>query len=213
MKIGILGSGTVGQELAKGFRDRGDSVMIGTRNPSKLSDWCSDDGKGVDAGLVSDVASFGELIVLATAWNGVAPTLESAGDASLRGKIVIDVTNPLKFQTEGDPPVLALAYPDSAGKRVQELLPESRVVKCFNTVNARLMAHPRTATESPDMFLAGDDSDAKQTVSRIAGEWGWRVHDIGGIEQSYILEAFALLWIVYGCTHDTWTHVFKLMNT
>jgi 8-hydroxy-5-deazaflavin:NADPH oxidoreductase len=87
------------------------------------------------------------------------------------------------------------------------------VVKCFNTVNARPMAHPEIAADHPDMLIAGNDSAAKQTVSAIAEGWGWTVRDVGGIERSYLLEALALLWIVYGFRSNHWTHVFKLMNT
>ena len=212
MKIAIIGSGEVGRELAKGFRDSGHSAMIGTRTPAKLADWQNTEGADIGVDAVKTAARFGDIVVLATAWAGVTPALESAGESALDGKIIIDVTNPLSFGAEGGPPALALAYPDSAGKRVQELIPGAKVVKCFNIINARLMAHPSDAAENPDMFLAGNDDTAKVTVTRIAEGWGWTVHDLGGIEQSYILEAFALLWIVYGFKNNHWTHVFKLIN-
>jgi 8-hydroxy-5-deazaflavin:NADPH oxidoreductase len=212
MKIGILGSGVVGQQLALGFRKSGHDVVIATRAPEKLREWAAGPGSGIRVVAPADAAAHGEIIVIATKWSGTEEAIRAAGTERLAGKIVIDVTNPLVFGAEGKPPALALGYPDSAGATVQKWLPRARVVKCFNIINAQFMAEPALATAEPDMFLAGNDATAKQTVGDIAAAWGWAVHDIGGIDMSYVLEAFAMLWIVYGFRNGHWGHIFKLMN-
>jgi predicted dinucleotide-binding enzyme len=211
MEIGIIGSGTVGQHLAVGFRDLGHRVTIGTRTPERLSQWIAAEGKGVRAASPAEAAE-GELLAVATAWQGTEAALRSAGIERFAGKVVIDVTNPLAFDAPGRPPKLALGYPQSAGATIQKWLRGAKVVKCFNIITAAYMTDASRAASDPDMFLAGDDAGAKQTVGEIARRWGWSVHDIGGIEMSYILEAFAMLWIVYGFQHNHWGHIFKLMN-
>ncbi len=211
MEIGIIGSGTVGQHLALGFRRLGHRVTIGTRTPEKLREWMAGDGNGIRAASPAEAAG-GELLVVATAWSGTEAALRSAGVERFAGKVVIDVTNPLVFNGRGGPPTLALGYPQSGGGTIQKWLRGAKVVKCFNIITAGYMTDAAKATSDPDMFLAGDDAAAKETVAGIARAWGWSAHDIGGIEMSYLLEAFGMLWIVYGFQHGHWAHIFKLMN-
>ncbi len=211
MEIGIIGSGTVGQHLALGFQRLRHRVTIGTRTPEKLREWIAGQAKGIQAASPAEAAG-AELLVVATAWSGTEAALRSAGIERFAGKVVIDVTNPLVFDGQGGPPRLALGYPLSGGAAVQKWLRGARVVKCFNIITAGYMTDAAQATSDPDMFLAGDDPAAKQTVAEIARAWGWSVHDVGGIEMSYLLEALGMLWIVYGFQHGHWTHIFKLMN-
>ena len=99
MKIGILGSGDVGKALGHGFVELGHEVKIGTRSPEKLSEWVgAHKGKG-SAGTFEETAQFGDLLVLATHWQGGAAesAIKLAGKNNFGGKIVIDVTNPLDF--------------------------------------------------------------------------------------------------------------------
>ena len=211
MQAGILGSGTVGQHLAVGLRKSGYDVCLGTRNPEKLRDWAGEAGTGVRIGSFADAAAHGELLFLATGWAGTENAIQLADPGNFAGKILVDVTNPLHFPTPGAPPEPALAYPESAGKHIQSLLPECRVVKCFNSITAAYMANPVLTEGTPDMFLAGNDAEANQQVARLGEQWGWRIHDMGGIEQSYLLEALAMLWIRYGFLNQHWTHAFKLL--
>lgn len=211
MRIGILGSGVVGQQLGLGFIKSGHDVKIGTREAGKLAEWLKGAGSKASVGSAKDAAEFGEIIVLATKWDGVEAVISTAGKENFKNKIVIDVTNPLKFETAGQAPTLALAFPESAGKQVQTWLPDSKVVKCFNIINAYYMANA-AQFDHPDMFIAGNDAEAKKAVSGIASVWGWDVHDTGKIDQSYILESFAMLWIVYGFSNNHWTHIFKMIN-
>lgn len=118
MKIGIIGSGNVGRKLADGFIELGHQVKIGSRDPnqSKITEWIHKHDKvKASAGTFAETASFGELIVLATIWQGTADAIQLSNPKNLAKKIVIDVTNPLDF-TKGMPPSLALGHTDSAGE-------------------------------------------------------------------------------------------------
>src|SRR3989344_1968986 len=212
MRIGILGSGEVGRHLAAGFLASGHQVKIGTRNPTKLAGWLQSAGNDASVGSFSEAAQFGELVALCTKWTGTENALSLAGKHHFAGKAVIDATNPLLFESEGQPPTLALGYPDSAGATIQKWLPESMVVKAFNMVPAHYMDKPLLQEGKPDLFIAGNDAAAKKTASGIAEAWGWAVTDIGGRDQAYLLEAIALLWIRYGFLNKHWTHAFKLLR-
>jgi 8-hydroxy-5-deazaflavin:NADPH oxidoreductase len=214
MKIGIIGSGMVAQQLGLGFLKEGHEVKLGTRNPSKLDEWSKQAGERASVGSFEDAAKFGEMAAIATLWgNGATQeAIRLAGPKNLAGKIVMDVTNPLMPGGENQPPKLALGYPNSGGAMIQMWLPDSKVVKAFNIVTAYYMANPHLKEGSPDLFIAGNDLSAKKQIIDIAIKWGWEVHDIGGIEQSYLLEALAMLWVRYGFLNNHWKHAFKLLK-
>jgi predicted dinucleotide-binding enzyme len=196
MNVGVLGTGQVGQTLAAGFKKHGHDVKLGHRDP-KAS--------------YADAARFAELAVLCTPWSGTENAIRLADPKNLAGKVVIDVTNPLKFE-EGSSPALALGFDDSGGEQVQRWLPQSRVVKAFNIVGNSLMVDPKIPGGPPDMFIAGNDAAAKETVTRICKEFGWPVIDIGGIEGSRLLEPLAMLWVVVGFKLNRWDQAWKLLH-
>lgn len=212
MKVGILGSGIVAQQLGNGFLRIGDEVKLGTRDSSKLSDWLKQAGSKASVCSFEDAAKFGEMIILATFWAGTENVINLAGKKNFAGKILIDVTNPLDF-SKGTPPRFDAAVGNSGGERIQNWLPESEVVKAFNTVNAFIMINPMREEGMPDLFIAGNEDKAKSSVSSIAKKWGWQsVHDIGDISNAFLLEAFAQLWIAYGFKNNSWGHAFKLLK-
>jgi len=213
VKVGILGTGDVGQALGRGCASLGHEVRMGSRevgNPNAEA-WASKTGARASAGTFAAAAAFGEIVVLATAWTGAENALRLAGAKNLAGKVVIDVTNPLNF-TPNAPPTLALGHTDSGGEQVQRWLPESRVVKAFNTVGNAHMVHPDFPGGPPDMFICGNDAAAKKTVTGICEAFGWPVIDIGGIEGSRLLEPLCILWVLYGIQHNSWNHAFKLLR-
>ncbi|MGE3801185.1 MAG: NADPH-dependent F420 reductase [Candidatus Kapaibacterium sp.] len=212
MNIGIIGSAQVAQTLAKGFLASGHHVKLGTRSPEKLSEWLGEiANENLSVGSNAEAAAFGELIVLATGWEGTKSAIELANPENFAGKVVIDVTNPLDFSA-GPPPKLAVQYPESGGELVQRWLPDAKIVKAFNTVSAQIMIHPHLQEGNPDLFIAGDDDSAKEFVTGIATDWGWeKVHDLGNITNSYWLETFAMLWIYFGFRNNHWTHAFTLL--
>jgi 8-hydroxy-5-deazaflavin:NADPH oxidoreductase len=184
---------------------------MGSRTPENLKDWAAESGSKASAGSVADAASFGDVVVLATAWSGAENALRLAGPANLRGKTVIDVTNPLKVE-EGKPPGLAVGLTDSAGETVARWLPGANVVKAFNIVGNSYMVDPDFPGGPPDMFICGDDAGAKKTVADICKAFGWNVTDIGGIEGARLLEPLCLLWVRYGVATGAWAHAFKVLT-
>lgn len=145
MKVGILGSGEVAQSLGSGFLNHGHTVVLGTRDPAKLSDWLA--GKsGARVASVADAAAFGELVVLAVKGPVALDVLRAAGASSLTGKTVIDATNPIADA----PPVNGVlsfftTLDDSLLERLQREIPNARFVKAFNSVGSDLMVNPKLA--------------------------------------------------------------------
>jgi 8-hydroxy-5-deazaflavin:NADPH oxidoreductase len=212
MKIGILGSGNVGQTLAKGFLGLGYEVKVGSRDPKKLDDWLTKTANAsASTGTFAEAAEFGEVIVLAMHGLAALDAIDLAGKISFTGKIVIDVTNPLDF-SKGSPALVG-SFGDSLGDKIQKHLPDAKVVKAFNIVNCNIMINARLEEGSPDMFIAGNDADAKAWVSELCSKWGWSgCHDMGDITSAYWLETLAMVWIVFGVRNQHWTHAFKLLK-
>jgi len=214
MKIGVLGTGIVGQTLAGGFISLGHKVMMGTRDAKadKVKAWVDKNGKNASSGTFEEAAKFSELGVLSTLWTGTENAIKLAGPKNLSGKVVIDTTNPLLFGKEGEPPKLALGHNDSGGEQVQRWLPDAKVVKAFNMVGNAHMVHPQFPGGPPDMFICGNDKTAKEKVTDILKAFGWIVTDIGGIEGARELEPMCILWVKYAMLHKGWNHAFKMLN-
>jgi hypothetical protein len=214
MRFGILGSGPVGQALGAGFSTLGHEVKMGTREPGsdKVQTWVVKTGGRTSAGTFGEAATFAEIAVLATSWDGTESAIKLSGPDNLAGKVVIDTTNPLDF-SHGVPPRLALGYTDSAGERVQRWLPKARVVKAFNIVGNAFMVKPDFPGGPPDMFICGNDADAKAKVTELCTAFGWPgAIDMGGIEGARYLEPLAMVWIAHGFKTNTWNHAFKLLR-
>ena len=213
MKIAVLGTGVVGQALAKGFQAKGHQVMIGSRDAASDSARNALAAVGGDAraGTFAQAAAFGDVVVLATAWSVAASALELAGADALAGKVVADVTNPLAMDASG--PRLALGFSTSAGEQVQDMLPRSRVVKAWNTVGAGRMVDPAYGAEGrPTMFIAGNDDDAKRTIGGLVTAFGWDCVDVGNIEGARLLEPMAMLWITCAKRHGDYGAAFRLIG-
>ena len=211
MRVGILGSGDVGKAFARAFNALGHNVKIGSRTPEKLNEFVSEVGPHVTSSTFKETARFGDLVVMATLGTATEEAIRLADPESFRGKVVIDATNPLDF-SPGGPPKLAIGHQDSLGERVQRWLPNARVVKAFNTVGNPLFFKPKLSGGPPDMFICGNDTDAKKLVSQICREFGWGVIDIGGIEGSRYLEPMCMTWMLHGILSGSWTHAFKMLH-
>jgi 8-hydroxy-5-deazaflavin:NADPH oxidoreductase len=214
MKAGVIGSGNVGQTIALGLMRLGYDVVIGTRDASKLEafakPFADQHGPKIKVGTFAEAGSH-PLVFLCTAWSGTESALKLAGAEAWQGTILVDVTNPIDFSM-GPPPRLAVQYPMSAGETVQGWAKGARVVKAFNIVTAKYMIDARLQEGVADLFIAGEDAEAKAKVTEIAKAWHWgSVNDLGGIANAYWLETFAMLWIYFGFKNNHWTHAFKLM--
>jgi 8-hydroxy-5-deazaflavin:NADPH oxidoreductase len=214
MKVGVLGTGDVGRVLGGGFVSRGHEVMIGSRDSGseKVRSWVAKQGARASAGTFAEAAAYGELLVLATKWTGTESALNLAGSENFRGKVLIDATNPLKVEPN-KPPGLALGHTDSGGEQVQRWLPDARVVKAFNIVGNPHMVDPQFPGGPPDMFICGNDADAKKQVTDVCTSFGWPgAIDIGGIDGARELESLCILWVKAGIASSSWNHAFKLLR-
>ena len=214
MKIGMLGSGNVGQVLAHAFIQEGHQLMLGTRNPQKpeLVKW-KKENQDADLGTFAQAAKFGELIVLAVEGNVAEKAIELAGKDNIRGKVVIDATNPIAKQ----PPTHGVLHyfttlEDSLMERLQRAVPEARLVKAFNSVGHAYMYKPQFQGGKPTMFICGNDEGAKQTVMGILAAFGWETEDLGRVESARAIEPLCILWCIPGMLHNQWSHAFKLLK-
>ena len=213
MKVGILGSGTVGQTLAAGFLKHGHDAIIGTREPVKLAEWNKANPKA-RIGTPSEAAKFGEVIVLAVKGHAAVDALRGAGKANLTGKPVIDACNPIA-EAPPDHGVLQLSTTsgDSLMEQLQREFPDAHFVKAFNSVGAPQMIDPQYAGGiRPTMFICGNNDAAKKTVTGILDQFGWETADMGTVEAARAIEPLCMLWCILGFTKNEWTHAFKLLR-
>jgi len=196
MKIGVLGTGVTGLTIGSRLVQQGHEVMIGSRdeaNPKAVA-WAKDEGHHALYGTFMNAAQFGEVIINCTLGSASLDALHMAGAENLSGKILIDTANPID---RGDGVwKLTVCNTDSLGEQIQRAFPDTKVVKTLNTVNSNVMADPAKLTEMTDIFVSGDDLDAKATVIRYLREWfGWRhVIDLGDITTSRGVEMYVLFW-------------------
>lgn len=212
MKVGIIGSGAVGQTLARAFKSEGYEVMLGTRNTSKQNLKQFEDEAMIDIGTFDEVAKFGELLVLCVKGGAAKEALELAGKENISGKIIIDTTNPI-----GDkPPVngVLFSFTDinySLMEQLQKDYPDAKFVKCFNSVGNALMYKPKLSS-APTMFICGNDDTAKKKVTEILAAFGWEAADMGKVEAARAIEPLCNLWCIDGFLKNDWMHAFKLLK-
>lgn len=210
--FGVLGSGEVGQVLAKGLKKHGYQVRIGSRTPAKLAGYSKE--TGIQAGTFAEVARWGEALVLSVAGDAAEQVLALVGRDALRGKLVIDTTNP----STDDPPEQGVlkfftAANTSLMERLQHGNPEARLVKAFSCVGSARMVDPDFGGTRPTMFYCGDDAEAKATVARVLDQFGWEAEDMGGAIAARAIEPLAILWCIPGFLRDSWTHAFHLLRS
>jgi len=213
-KIGILGSGIVGQVLASAFLSEGHQVMLGTRNIAKAEvvKWKQEHEAGKIGSFV-DTAAFGEILVLAVDGNVSETVVNQAGINNFNRKIVIDATNPIAKQ----PPANGVlrfftTFDQSLMERIQQTIPTANVVKAFNSVGNAVFYKPTFAEGKPTMFICGDDNEAKSTVTDILTAFGWETADMGKAESARAIEPLSMLWCIPGFLNNQWTHAFKLLK-
>lgn len=211
-KIGILGSGMVGQVLASGFIKHGHQVMVGTRNPGKLDAWLEKNSEG-RVGSHQETAAFGDIIVLCTKGSAAEMVIGMCDAKDLAGKVVIDTTNPI---ADLPPQNGILRYfttlDDSLMERLQRAAPGARFVKAFNSTGNAYMVDPHFAEGRPTMFICGNDAQAKAVVGDILHGFGWDAEDMGGVEAARAIEPLCMLWCAPGFIRNQWSHAFKLLK-
>jgi len=182
MKCGVLGTGVVGKALASKLASLGHQVMMGSRSA----------GNGF--GTFAEAAAYGELLVTCTTGTTSLEVLRSVAGRDLKGKVLIDVSNPLDFSHQ--PATLSVCNTDSLGEMIQREFPELRVVKALNTCNYRVMVEPGRVPGEHDVFIAGNDAEAKEQTTNLLLAFGWQsVIDIGDISGARATESMMLIWL------------------
>jgi predicted dinucleotide-binding enzyme len=209
MIIGVIGSGNVGGALGTRWARAGHHVLFGSRKPdaNEMKQLAAGAGSTARAASFKEAAEAADVLLLATPWQATKAVFEGLGD--LRGKPLIDATNPLLPDLSG----LAVGTTISGAEQVANWAHGARVVKAFNTAGFNIMTNPEFGGERPVMFYCGDDAAAKQTVRPLVEELGFEAIDAGPLTQARLLEPFALLWIslalVYGQGREI---AFKLLR-
>jgi 8-hydroxy-5-deazaflavin:NADPH oxidoreductase len=212
-KIGVLGTGAVGQTLADGFLKHGYPVMRGSRDPAKLAEWKASAGANASTGTFSDTASWAEVVVLAVKGTGAESAVDLAGGPNLSGKTVIDTTNPIAEA----PPVNGVlrfftTLDDSLMERLQRRVPDAHFVKAFSCVGNAFMIDPKLPGGPPTMFMCGNHAAAKQETATILKDFGWEISDMGAAEAARAIEPLCILWCIPGFIGQGWSHALKLLK-
>ena len=208
MKIGIIGTGMVARAHAAKLTELGHEVTVGTRDVKKtlasaekdamgnppFSEWHKDRAN-VKLAAFAEAAARGEIVISALKGEAEISVLRPLS-RELGGKVLIDISNPLDF-SKGMPPSLTVCNTDSLGEQVQRALPDVKVVKMFNTMNAYLQVNPKLlAGGEHDIFMCGNDARAKTEASAIAAGYGWKsIIDLGDITNARGTEMLLPIWV------------------
>lgn len=194
MNIGIIGSGKMGSGLGRLWAAKEHSIFFSfSRDPKKL-DQLAKSNPNAKAGTPAEAVSSSDVILFSVGYGMIKEALAATGP--IKDKIIIDCTNPVKPDLSG----LAVGLTTSAAEEIAKLMPESRIVKAFNTVFAEVY-HSETrlsGTRVPSMFYCGDDDDSKAVVSKLIREVGFMPVDAGPLRSSRYLEPLAMLMIQLG---------------
>jgi len=199
MKIAVLGTGMVGNTLATKLVQIGHQVAMGSRDAkgAAAQEWLrSVGGKGQSA-TFADAAAFGEMVFNCTNGANSLAALRLAGASNLRGKILVDVANPLEFSNGAL--TLTISNTDSLGEQIQREFPDAKVVKALNTVNCAVMINPSLAPGDHQLFISGNDPAAKSQVAANISQWfGWKrenIIDLGDITGARAAEMYLPFWL------------------
>jgi len=200
----------VGQTLAGGFKKHGYDVKIGSRTPAKLNDFST--SSGIPNGSIADVAAWADAILLAVSGKVAEEAVRAAGEANLRGKVVIDATNPIADAPPVDGVIQYFSGPnESLLERLQKAFPKAKFVKAFSCVGAARMVNPSFAEGKPTMFYCGNDADAKAFVAKVLDQFGWESADMGSAAAARAIEPLAQLWCIPGFRQNSWTHALGMV--
>ncbi|MCG6186661.1 NADPH-dependent F420 reductase [Maribellus maritimus] len=211
-KVGIIGSGNVGQALAKGFVENGYQTTIASRSEEKRKELEQAFEGKIKTDSLENTARNNEIIVFAVKGGKAKEALAVLKVDNLKGKTVIDATNPIE---DAAPVKGVLVYSTSINKslmeELQEMATEAKFVKAFNSVGAGHMVNPLFESK-PTMFICGNDAEAKKEVSEILDKFGWETADMGFAEAARAIEPLAMLWCIPGFSNNSWNHAFKLLK-
>lgn len=217
MKISVLGTGMVGQAIATKLIQLGHEVKMGSRSGhnEKASEWISANGEKASQGTFAEAALTGEIIFNCTKGEIALEVMRQAGSENLKGKILIDISNPLDF-SKGMPPTLLIVNDNSLGEEIQKALPDTHVVKTLNTLTAKLMVNPELVNNGDhDIFMSGNSKEAKEKVSALLQTFGWgaaHIIDLGDITTARGTEQLLPVWVRLYASMGTPMFQFKIVK-
>jgi len=210
-RVGVLGSGDVGQTLAKGLKAHGYEVRIGSRSPAKLAAFVAE--TKIPSGSFSAGAAWGEALVLSVLGRAATEALMEALPQNLAGKPIIDTTNPISDEPPEDGVLRLFTGPNrSLMEDLQATFPQAHLVKAFNSVGSELMVNPKFPREKPTMFYCGNNTGAKAFAARIIEQFGWEGADMGTAVAARAMEPLVQLWCIPGFRENDWTHAFRMLR-
>jgi 8-hydroxy-5-deazaflavin:NADPH oxidoreductase len=210
----VFGTGIVGRTIALRLRELGNTVSIGTRdvrstlekkekdgmNNPPFSEWLNSNKQSIELVTFEEAASKSELIFNCTSGENSVSALKAAGN-NLTNKILIDVANPLDF-SKGFPPTLSVCNTDSLAEVIQRTFPELKVVKTLNTMTCYVMVNPSLVPGDHNVFMSGNDAEAKGKVKDVLKSFGWKdqlILDLGDITTARGTELLLPIWLrLYG---------------
>ena len=197
MQLGVLGTGQVGQAIARRAVEVGYDVTVGARSAQASSLAVFTDDPTISTGSFTDAVRSAPLVVNATNGNVSLEVLRSVGADELRGKVILDLSNEL-IPVEVGFPIPAATAQNSLGQRLQQGFPGTFVVKALNTMNNQVMVRPDLIPGDHLAFLCGDSADAKEAVRVLLRAFGWRepqLMDLGGIDAAAATEMMMAVWM------------------
>jgi len=206
MRIAIIGAGNVGGGLASAAVTAGHDVVLSASNPASAQETAARTG-ATAVNSNAEAVDGADLVVFAVPGGTVAGVAAELTEA-LAGKIVVDATNPLNDTYTG-----LTTVGESSAELLQQQLPDATVVKSLNTVFASRYANPTEDGQPLDALIAGDDADAKATVTQLVESIGFRPVDAGGLRMARALEEIAFLNISLNAGNGwTWQSAFQLVG-
>ncbi|WP_426321904.1 NADPH-dependent F420 reductase [Microbacterium sp. E-13] len=204
--ISIIGAGNLGSALARVAAAGGARVQVVARDIAKARQLAEQvGGEGVQFGS----PLIGEIVFLAVPYAALSEVISTYGE-QLEGMTVVDVTNPVDFDTFDS---LAVASDSSAARELQQALPDASVVKAFNTNFAATLVSGEVGGVPATVVIAGDDADAKARVSEVVTAGGIAVADAGSLKRARELEALGFLQIVLAVREEvTWAGGFAVRS-
>ena len=191
MKIAMIGTGTVGGALARGWARSGHAILLGARDAASPHVSSLARATGAEVKPPAEAAALGEVVVLALPWNAAESAVRALG--SLKGKIVIDCMNPLALKNGR----LGLdrGFDTSGAEALAAWIPGAHIVKTLNQVGAEMMEDNSKLPHRPVMFMAGNDALAKAAVATLLSDLGFEPLDAGDLTKARLLEPYGLVWI------------------
>lgn len=198
MKYGVLGTGIVAQTIATKLIELGHEVMMGSRTATNENavKWAKEHGERAKCGTFEEAAAFGERVFNNVKGIKSLEALKAAGAENLKGKILIDQSNPYIYENGHISLDSKFIGNTCLGEENQKLLPETKVVKTLNYIGANLMTGQEILKEPITGFYCGNDAEAKEVVKAILHDFGWKdTFDLGDISMSRYTEMFGAFWV------------------